>query len=158
MSDQETSEKKAWVNSQRKTLMVGAPVLILGFILTFYILNRHYQSTDDAYIQAGQVQISCNVSGRVTSIDVKDNQKVKIGDLLFQIDEQPFKIAVDEAKAHLANAQLQVMALKSTYQQAKANEQAADNALHYQSRELKRQKALVSKGIISKSQFDQFYL
>jgi len=155
MSEQGTLEKSTWVKSQRKTLMVSAPILIIGTVLAYYLLNLRYQSTDDAYIQAAQVQISCDISGRVTAISVKDNQKVKAGDVLFQIDDQPFKIAVAEAKAQLEHAKLQVMALKSTYQQSVANHQAAQNTRQYQSREFKRQQALASKGIISKSQLDQ---
>jgi membrane fusion protein (multidrug efflux system) len=156
MSEQgTTSEKTSWVYRQRKNLIIGVPTLCLGIIIAFYLLNERYQSTDDAYIRAAQVQITSNVSGRVTSVEVKDNQKVQAGDLLFKIDDQPFKIAVAEASAHLENTRLQIMALKSTYQQHKANQQAAKETLQFQTKEFKRQKALAAKSIISKSQLDQ---
>ena len=88
-----------------------------------------YVSTDDAYVQAARVSISTDVSGRVAQIDVHDNEPVKAGQVLFSIDQRPFRIAVEEAKAQLAAVRLQIKAMKATYRQKLADAQATEATL-----------------------------
>ncbi|MBS0281324.1 MAG: HlyD family secretion protein, partial [Proteobacteria bacterium] len=114
-----------------------------------------YVSTDDAYIQSARVDISTEVSGRVLEINVRDNQHVKKGDILFRLDTPRFKIAVEDARAQLAAAMIKVPALEADYRQRLADEAAARNTLAYQQRELARQTELQSQGISSRAQLDQ---
>src|SRR6185437_13498514 len=87
--------------------------------------------------------------------DVKDNQKVAAGDVLFRLDQRPFRIAVDEAKAQLASVRFQIHALKATYHQKRADARAAEATSDYQGREFERQKRLLASGTASQQQFDQ---
>ncbi len=112
----------------RLPLMVGVPVLVLLGALYYYILGGREQSTDDAYVRAAQVTISSNVSGRVSEIDVHDNEQVRTGQTLFRIDERPFRIAVEEAQARLDAARLQIASLKATYHRQVADLRAAESA------------------------------
>jgi membrane fusion protein (multidrug efflux system) len=77
-------------------------------------------STNDAYIQADQVGLSTDVSGMVKSVDVKDNQQVKQGDVLFQLDPQPFQLKLNQAEAQLGVVRDNFNALKQNYQNIKA--------------------------------------
>lgn len=77
-------------------------------------------STNDAYIQADQVGLSTDVSGMVKSVDVKDNQQVKQGDVLFQLDPQPFQLKLNQAEAQLGVVRDNFNALKQNYQSIKA--------------------------------------
>lgn len=67
-----------------------------------WIYSHYYVSTDDAYINANVVQISPRVTGKVVKLYVANNQYVKKGELLFAIDPEPYKLAVDAAHAELA--------------------------------------------------------
>jgi membrane fusion protein, multidrug efflux system len=60
-----------------------------------------YVSTDNAYVNANQVQIAAQVSGPIIAIHVQDQQPVKAGDALFEIDPRPYELAVETAKAQL---------------------------------------------------------
>jgi membrane fusion protein, multidrug efflux system len=139
----------------RLPLMLAGPVLVLLAAGYWYLTGGRYVSTDDAYVQAARVQVSTDVSGRVIGIDVKDNEKVKAGQVLFRLDPRPFQIAVDEAKAQLATVRYQIHALKATYHQKRADARAAQATLDYQEREFERQKRLLASGTASQQQFDQ---
>src|SRR6185437_12791140 len=142
----------------RLPLMIGVPLLAAGVGLYFYLTSGRYQSTDDAYVQAAQVSISSNVSGRVSEVDVHDNQRVQRGEVLFRLDERPFRIAVEDARAKLASARLAVKALEATYRQRQADLSAAQSALTYEEREYERQMRLLSSGIASQAQADRALL
>jgi membrane fusion protein, multidrug efflux system len=142
----------------RLPLMIGVPLIALAAGTWYYIAGARYQSTDDAYVRAAQVSISSNVSGRVSEVDVRDNQQVRRGETLFRIDDRPFRIAVEECQARLANARLQIEALKATYRQRQADLRAAESALEYQQREYERQSRLLASGIASQAQVDRLLL
>jgi membrane fusion protein (multidrug efflux system) len=135
----------------RLPLMIGAPVIVGAVALYFYLGSVGYESTDDAYLRAAQVSISPNVSGRVTEVDVQDNQPVRRGETLIRLDERPFRIAVEDARARVANARLQIESLKATYWQRVADLDSARSTLEYRKREYERQTHLLASGISPES-------
>lgn len=139
----------------RLPLMLGGVVVVAVGSLYFWLTGGRYMSTDDAYVQAARASISSNVSGQVLEIAVRDNQRVHRGDLLFRLDDQPYRIAVEEAQAKLGTARLQVLAGKSAYRQQLAALRSAQDTLAYQEREYQRQQKLLASGIASQMQFDQ---
>jgi membrane fusion protein (multidrug efflux system) len=147
-----------WRERLRWPLMVGVPVIAGIGGAYYYLTSGRYQSTDDAYLRAAQVTVSSNVAGRVSEVDVHDNQLVHSGQTLFKVDDRPFRIAVEETHARLASARLQIEALKATYYQRQADLRSAQSALEYQLREYERQTRLLSSGISSQSQVDRALL
>src|SRR5216684_3780249 len=95
--------RKTRLQRLRWPLMSLAAIAVLGGGAYFYIKGSRYQSTDDAYAQAATVSISANVGGRVSEIEVRDNELVQRGATLFKLDDTPFRIAVSDAVAHLAD-------------------------------------------------------
>jgi membrane fusion protein (multidrug efflux system) len=139
----------------RWPLMLGGVAVALILALWYYLASGRYVSTDDSSVQAAQVAISTNVPGRVVEIDVHDNQAVHRGDVLFKLDDRPFRIAMEETQAKLAAARLQIGAAKATYRHQLAEITAARGTADYQQSELARQQRLLSSGIASRAQFDQ---
>jgi membrane fusion protein (multidrug efflux system) len=139
----------------RRLLLGGGPVVVAVGALVFYLLGGRYASTDDAYLQAARVEVSCNVSGRVVAMDVHDNQAVHSGDVLFQVDPRPFEIAIQDAEAHLAGSKLNVKALEAAYRQREADEVAARNTIAFRQDDFNRKKKLAADGITSQAQLDQ---
>jgi membrane fusion protein, multidrug efflux system len=135
----------------RLPLMIGAPVIGGAVALYFYLASVGYESTDDAYLRAAQVSISPNVSGRVTEVGVHDNQPVHQGETLIRLDERPYRIAVEDARARVANARLQIESLKAIYWQRMADLRSAQSTLEYQKREYERQTHLLASGISPQS-------
>jgi membrane fusion protein (multidrug efflux system) len=139
----------------RRALLIGGPLVAAAVAAVLYLMGGRYVSTDDAYVEAARVQISANISARVTEVAVHDNQHVSKGQLLFRLDERPFRIAVESAKAQLAAARLRISALQAAYGRYKADEQAADATQAYQQREVDRHTKLAASGISSRAQLDQ---
>jgi len=88
--------------------MLLGPVIVAAAAAYFYLTGGRFEATDDAYVQMARVDISANVAGRVQELAVRDNQVVRKGDVLFRLDDAPFRIAVEEASAQLAAARLQL--------------------------------------------------
>src|SRR5689334_23996100 len=87
---------------RRLLLMVVVPLILLVAGGWFYLTGGRYQDTDNAYVQQAKVSLSADVAGRITAVNVNENQPVKAGDVLFAIDPQPYQIALDQANAALA--------------------------------------------------------
>src|SRR5580658_1948169 len=147
--------RKTRLQRLRWPLMSLAAVAVLGGGTYFYIKGSRYQSTDDAYAQAATVSISANVSGRVSEIEVRDNDLVQRGATLFKLDDAPFRIAVSDAAAHLADTQLQIQSLKSTYRQRQVELRASRDTQSYAKQQYDRQTRLLASDITSQAQFDQ---
>src|SRR6202050_455201 len=139
----------------RWPLMSLAAVAVLGGGTYFYIKGSRYQSTDDAYAQAATVSISANVAGRVSEIEVRDNDLVQRGATLFRLGDAPFRIAVSDAAARLADARLQIESLKSTYRQRLVELRAALDTQNFAQQQYDRQTRLLASGIASQAQIDQ---
>ena len=89
---------------RRFLLLVVLPLVAVIAGLTFYLNGGRYVTTDDAYVGAQKVLITPDVSGKIISVAVREGQQVSTGDVLFQIDQVPFKLAVAQARAKLDDA------------------------------------------------------
>jgi membrane fusion protein, multidrug efflux system len=147
--------ESGWSKRLRLPLMIGGPVLAAIIASFAYLTGGRYEGTDDAYVQTASVAVSSNVAGRVLEVEVRDNQAVRKDDVLFRIDDEPFRIAVEEAAAQLASARLQVESLKASYRQRQAELESASETLTYQKRETDRQQRLFASGISSQLQVDR---
>jgi membrane fusion protein (multidrug efflux system) len=136
----------------RWPLMLGGPLLILAIVAYFVLTGGKTQTTDDAYVQVGKAPISAAVPGRVIEIDVKDNQTVKKGQVLFRLDPIDLQAAADRASAQLAAASLQVAALRNAYDQQKLVLASDLTTQAYARKEADRQRALVAAGVASEQQ------
>jgi membrane fusion protein (multidrug efflux system) len=139
----------------RLPLMLAGPIVVLLAAGWWYLTSGRYVSTDDAYVQAARTMVSADVSGRVVAVSVQDNQLVTQGQVLFRLDDRPYRIAIAEGKAQLAAAQIQLKALNATYQQKLAEAKGAEETLAYQQREYDRQRQLAAAGVAARSTFDQ---
>lgn len=147
--------RRSWRERLRPPLMWGVPLLLAAAGLYFYLTSGRYQSTDDAYLRAAEVQISADVAGRVSAVEVRDNQSVRRGQILFRLDDRAFVIAVQAAEARLAGARLAVESLRADYRGSVVAQRAAQSELAYATREYRRQSRLLKIGVASQSQLDR---
>jgi membrane fusion protein, multidrug efflux system len=159
MSQSEATEtpprRRGWLQRLRWPVMIGVVVAALLIGLFVYLAGGRYESTDDAQIGGARVSISASVSGRVVELDVRDNQPVRAGQVLFRLDERPFQATYDQAEANLAAVRLQVDQLKATYRQRQADVRTAEASLAYLETDAHRQTALVAAGTATVAQSDQ---
>lgn len=139
----------------RQILMIGGVVIVVVASLAFYLMGGRYASTDDAYVKAAQLMVSTDVSGIVKSVEVREGQHVKAGDVLFRIDPQPFQIALENARAAMATVAQTVEATKADYRRdiQQVGAQAAQVAVSKTT--LDRYSKLVAGNAIAHTLYDQ---
>ena len=88
---------------RRSVLIIAAVVLVLGAIfgVRYWLYSRSHESTDDAFIDGHIIQVSPKASGYVAKIYVSDNQQVKEGDLIAELDARDYEVKLQQAKAAL---------------------------------------------------------
>jgi membrane fusion protein (multidrug efflux system) len=120
----------------------------------WYVTGGGVMSTDNAYVEADKVGISTDVSGMVKEIDVKNNQHVEDGQVLFRLDDLPFRLALERADAQVGVVRNDLNALKANYQDMQAQIKQAQDDIDYYDREFHRQQDLAAKNISSQQTFD----
>jgi membrane fusion protein (multidrug efflux system) len=139
----------------RAVLMLGALVIVAVGALWFYLTGGRTESTDNAALQAGMVAVSPSVAGKVVAIEVRENQHVRAGQVLFRIDRAGYDTTVAQAEASLADARTAVGASRADYQAAQSEISAAEARYTYARGEVGRQASLVKEGISSRQQYAQ---
>ena len=134
------------------TLLGPAAVIALG--LYIYLAGGRFIATDNAYIKSEKIAISADISGRVIDVAVKENQILKPGDLLFRIDPEPLRIALEKAEAGLAAAERSVEALRALHRQKQAAWELAKGDVKFYQQQFDRLQTLNTKGIVSQTNLD----
>jgi len=139
----------------RRILMLGGVVLVAVVGLVAWLLGGRYVETDNAYVRAPKLVVSSKVSGTVTEVRVREGQSVKKGDVLFTLDQTAFRIALDNAKAQLAQAVLSVDSMKQDYQRMQSDIAAQQSQMRLAQATFDRAAALMKTGTTTAAAFDQ---
>ena len=152
-----TDRRKTGVSkgAVRKVLMIGGLVVIAAVSSYFYLTGGRYIAADDSYIHSNKLMVSTDVSGLIRSVNVKEGQTVKQGDILFTLDPQPFEIALDNAKATLAQTVLDVESNKGSYRAALAQIAAQQAQVNLTKQTYGRYEALAGQNAIAATTVDQ---
>ncbi|ASK35200.1 multidrug transporter [Alcanivorax sp. N3-2A] len=128
-------------------------VIALAVVLWLLFGGKRYISTDNAYIKIDMISLTANVSGPLVAVNVERNQAVSKGDVLAEVDPQPYRIALAQAKADQQAVRNRILSLRADYARVQAEKaQAGRDAAYYQ-RELGRFQRL-DKVAVSKTQLD----
>ncbi|WP_260705394.1 HlyD family secretion protein [Edaphobacter flagellatus] len=99
--EEESPEKK----TRRKLVVIAVVALLAIGAALFYWHSTFTEDTDDAQVDGDLYQVSSRIAGQVIKVYVEDNQAVKAGDLIAEIDPKDFQVALEQAQANLANAE-----------------------------------------------------
>ncbi len=115
------------MNSSRRVLVTGS-VVAVAVLLSLYKYRAYVNNpwTRDGQVRAQVIQITPRVSGPVVELPIRDNQRVKAGDLLFKIDPRTYQAALDQARAALDETKDTIDALEKQVESAKAVVQSAE--------------------------------
>jgi membrane fusion protein (multidrug efflux system) len=144
--------KRGWL---RPALMFGVPALLLVVAGYFWLTSGRFVSTDNAYVQQDKVSVSAEVTGKITRVAVRENQHVNVGDLLFEIDPQPYRIAIEQANAAIANAQVGLITLQTSAAGTDADIQAARDVIQSAQEDYARQSELMKRGFTTRARLEQ---
>ena len=138
----------------RMVLLVIIPLIALGVGSYFYLASGRYISTDNAYIGSQKVLITPDISGKIAKVMVTEGQRVNAGDPLFEIDAQPFQIAVTQAEARLANIRTDFANLKTNYAATARRIALARETVDLKQRDVERKNTLLTNRTGSQMDMD----
>ena len=130
-----------------------AVLVALAAVTAWWLQARHFESTDDAFIDARVTQISAQVNGAIVEVPVTDNQDVEAGAVLVRIDDRDYRAGLEQAKAqvaqgiaNVANLGAQLDAQQARIEEAKRQIDQAQAALVFARDENQRYQALLKTG------------
>jgi membrane fusion protein (multidrug efflux system) len=132
----------------RPTLFALLPVALLVGAYE-YVTGGATMSTDNAYVDADTVGVSTDVSGVVREVNVTENEHVAAGQVLYRLDDVPFRIAVLRARGHVGMVLGNLRALQASYRDTQEQVRQAQGDLAYYDREFKRQEYLNAQHVSS---------
>ncbi len=138
MADQVTIDKRPFLRQPRVHAGLTVLVLAIAGVAVWLAVTAGRETTDDAQVDAHVTQISSRVGGTVTKVAIEDNQPVEAGAILVELDPRDYQVAVEKARAELADAEASAVAARSnvpiTSTTAAGNEATARGGLtHAQS-------------------------
>lgn len=139
----------------RTFLMLIVPLLLAAAGGYFWLTSGRYVSTDNAYVQQDKVSVAAEIGGTISEVFVRENQKVKKGDLLFRIDPTPYRIALAEAEAQIAAAEVQVQQAETEVAGTGADIQGAQANLGFAQKNFDRYAELMDRGFTTRAQYDE---
>ena len=139
---------------KRLVMLLSVPLLIVAVGLYFWMTGGKSVATDNAYVKQDIVAISTQINGPVSAVYVRENQRVTAGDILYRVDPTPAQVALLQAKAQLAAAELQTRQLRVEASGTGADISGAVANLAIMKRALGRQQALIGRGFTTRSDYD----
>ncbi len=138
----------------RTVLLVVVPLVAAAVGVYLYAESGRYVTTENAYIKSNVIAISSDVSGRVEWVGVEDSTLVRKGQILFRLDQQPFKIALDRSEAELDLVRTQVEHLRADYHEAVTQVVTEEERVKFLTRQLSRHKKLMDRKLGSEQAYD----
>ena len=138
----------------RPLLMLGGVAALVVGAGAFWLNGGRYVSIDDAYVQAAKVAVATDVSGIVQQVMVHEGQVVHRGDVLLRLDDRPFRIALDGARAELADTKLSIEALKRDYERLQHEAQAREAQVQADQENFNRFTGLSHSGAATRAETD----
>jgi membrane fusion protein (multidrug efflux system) len=137
---------------RRRALMALLPIVLIagGY---WYVTGGQSVPMDDAYVGSDKVGVSTDVAGIVRNVDVSENQRVEAGQVLYRLDDLPFRLALGRADAQIGIVRDALNALKANYRDMQAQIDQAHNDVDYYDTEFRRQQWLSSAHVASEATF-----
>jgi len=132
-----------------KLLVVVLILAAIAWTIWYFVDGRWYEDTDDAYVNGNVVQITPQVAGTVTSIGADDGDLVHQGDVLVKLDPSDAEVALESARANLANTVRRVRGLYNNVTSAQADVSVRQTAVDRARQDYNRRRDLAKSGAIS---------
>jgi membrane fusion protein (multidrug efflux system) len=143
--------------SSKRILLLAMLILALGAVSPFaWNYLQSYESTDDAQIDGHIDPLSPRINGTVIRVHAENNDRVKAGELLVEIDPRDYEVAAAQAKARLELAVAQVASAKQDYAASLANTRETDADNFRAQRDAQRFSALLDQRVVAQNEYDQY--
>ncbi|MEO8243770.1 MAG: HlyD family secretion protein [bacterium] len=139
---------------RRFGLMLALPVVLLAGGAVYWVNGGQTESTENANLHQARINVASDLGGRIVSVGVEDGKMVAKGDVMFQVDPEPYRLALLQADTAVAQARLQVAQLKGAYEAAVAQYKVASDDSKFLTDELNKQLELSTRGVSTGTALD----
>jgi membrane fusion protein (multidrug efflux system) len=145
------------MGSTRAIVMMIVPAILLVLGGYYWLTSGGSVATDDAQVKQDIVSVSPQVNGQIVQVFVRNGAQVRRGDLLFRVDPQPYRVALEQAEAQLANAELQTVQLRTPAAGTGADIVGQQANVEIKKNALVRQQALLKRGFTTRADYDDAF-
>ena len=139
---------------KRRFFLILGPLVVAVASAYVYLTGGRYIDTDNAYLEADKVAISAEIAGPIVALMVAENDHVEQGTPLFKIDDRFYVIALEQAKARLQEASVEIRMQKGSYRQKENELELAQSNINFAHKEYLRQSTLDSNQAVAKAKLD----
>ena len=140
---------------KRFVLLIVIPVAALIGASYLYAITGRFVTTDNAYVKAHIIAVSTDLDGRVVEVNIRNNQRVRAGELLFRLDPDPHWLALKVAEARMETMRQEVEATRAEFRQVQAEIAEARERVSFFVREAERQRELARRGVTTTALLDE---
>lgn len=155
MASEPITEVKSRPGLTRIIFLYLLPALLIIATAAFFIIGTQFVNTENAYTKADIIPISSQVSAPILQVLVRENQAVEDGDLLYSLDDEPFRIRLLEVQAKLEDKRRDVETLKAGYREKLTALNVTKSDAAFAEREFQRQSELATNRVVSEAGFDR---
>ncbi len=139
----------------RFVFIVVVPIAVALAGLYVYAHGGERVETENSYVKADIIAVSSELDGRVSNVEVEDNQYVEQGALLFGLERAGYEVKQRRAEAQMDMVRTEVQSLKAEYRATMLEKREATQRIAYLAKQLERQKTLMQHGMGRADQFDE---
>ncbi len=135
--------------------MWSLPLVAIAVALFAWLSGGRFVGTDNAYVKGDRVYIATELSGPIVEVAVRENQSVSRGQLLFRLDDQPYRTALARIDAEIEVQRAEIRGLRAQWRTKREDIKSAQSQLNYAQQEFDRQSDLAEKKIASQQKLQE---
>jgi membrane fusion protein (multidrug efflux system) len=128
-----------------RTIMWSLPLVAIAVALFAWLSAGRFVGTDNAYVKGDRVYIATELSGPIVEVAVTENQSVSRGQLLFRLDDQPYRTALAKIEAEIEIQRAEIRGLRAQWRTKREDIKAAQSQQNYAQADYDRQKDLADR-------------
>lgn len=138
-----------------RLVMWSLPFVVAAVSLAVWLSSGRYVTTDNAYVKGDRAQIATELSGIIVEVPVQENQRVSRGQLLFRLDDQAYRLALDKIDAEIETTRADIRGLRAQWRTKREEIKAAMSQQNFAQAEFGRQSDLAEKKFASTQKMEE---
>jgi len=138
-----------------RAVMWSLPFVAIAVAVFVWLTSGRFIETDNAYVKGDRVYVATEISGPIVEVPVRENQHVSRGQLLYKIDDTPYRIQLSRIESEMDSARADIRGLKAQWRTKREEIQGARSQLTYAQADYERQKDLAERKIAPTAKLEE---
>jgi membrane fusion protein (multidrug efflux system) len=138
-----------------RAIMWSLPLIAIVIGAAIWLASGRYVSTDNAYVKGERALIATELSGLIVEVAVAENERVSRGQMLFKLDETPYRLALAKIEAELETQRAEIRGLRAQWRSKREEIKSARSQFTYAEADFERQSDLAARRVASAQKLDE---